>query len=197
MGIISKVILLGDSCVGKTSLLNRYVDNTFGDYIPQTIGADFLFKDIDLNNIINKIDIKDSAKKDLKKTNFKIYFWEIEGMHNHLFVLDYYFLHADGAMVVFNVNNRETFNKLDFWISKMKDLCGEIPFIIVGNKIDLENKRVISTDEIENKANEYGVSFFETSARLNKNVSVAFQDLSIQILNNLKFNFNDSKIILK
>ncbi|MFX1258722.1 MAG: Rab family GTPase [Promethearchaeota archaeon] len=185
MSYIGKVILLGNSYVGKTSLLNRYIDDKFEDP-PQTTGANFLIKEIDLNRIIDKVHIEHSAKKVLKKKGFKLYFWDIGGQQDKLFVTEYYFLHAVGAMIIFNVDNRETFNNLDFWISKVKSSCGEIPFIIVGNKIDLEDKRVIDTEEIKSKANEYGVNFFETSAKLNKDVAAAFEDLSIQILNNFK-----------
>jgi len=115
-----------------------------------------------------------------------LFYWDIGGQKDKLFLNSYYFLQAVGAMVVFNVDNRESFNNLDFWISKMKELSGDIPFIIVGNKIDLEDKRVVPTEEIEKKAKDFGVRYFETSAKLNSSVDIAFDNLSIQILNNLK-----------
>ena len=118
--------------------------------------------------------------------SFTLFYWDIGGQKDKLFVTEYYFLQAVGAMVAFSVANRESFNNLDFWISKMKELSGDIPFIIIGNKTDLQDKRVVQTEEIEKKAKEYGVRYFETSAKLNESVDIAFDDLSIQILNNLK-----------
>lgn len=187
MSYRGKVILLGDAGVGKTSLLARYVDGIFrSDYI-QTIGANFLIKEVDLSKVIDKLNIEDEELiSKIEERRVTIFYWDIGGQHDKLFANEYYFIQAVGAMVVFNVDNRETYNNLDFWISKMKELSGEIPYIIVGNKIDLDDKIVVQTEEIEKKAKEYEVQYFETSAKLNDSVDAAFEDLSIQILNNLR-----------
>jgi len=185
MSYRGKVILLGDAGVGKTSLLARYVDGIFRSEYIQTLGANFLIKEVDINNIMHKID-NPELQESLIDKNFKLYFWDIGGQHDKLFVNEYYFIQAVGAMVIFNVDNRETFNNLDFWISKMKELSGDIPYIIIGNKIDLQEKRVVQTKEIEEKADKLGIPFFETSAKLNESVDGAFESVSIQILNNLK-----------
>lgn len=186
MSYRGKVILLGDAGVGKTSLLARYVDGIFSDIYKQTVGANFLIKEIELNRIIDKLNINPQIKENIKAKGFNLYFWDIGGQTDKLFVTEYYFLQAVGAMVVFNVDKRETFNDIDFWISKMKELSGDIPFILVGNKIDLEDKREVRTEEIKDKADKYGVNSFETSAKLNESVDAAFEDLSVQILNNIK-----------
>ena len=89
-------------------------------------------------------------------------------------------------MPVFNLVNRESFESIDFWISKLKELGGDVPFILVGNKTDLNSANsVISKEEIEEKAKELGVEYYETSAKLDENVDKAFKAVSIQILNNL------------
>ena len=186
MSYRGKVILLGDAGVGKTSLIARYVDNMFRSEYIQTVGANFLIKEIELNYIIDKLNLNLQIKEDIKAKGFNLYFWDIGGQQDKLFVTEYYFLQAVGAMIAFSITNRESFNNLDFWISKMKELSGDIPFIIIGNKTDLQDKRVVQTEEIEKKANDYGVQYFETSAKLNESVDIAFEDLSIQILNNLK-----------
>ena len=177
--------MVGSPNVGKTSLLARYVDNKFSDEYHQTIGANFLIKEIDLSEIIDKIDIKKpELKKDIKDKGFKLYFWDVGGQQDKLFANEYYFVQAVGAMVVFSLNSYDTFKDLDFWISKLKELSGDVPYILVGNKSDL--RREVSKVMVEKKAKELGVEYYETSAKLNQNVDKAFERLSIQILNNLK-----------
>jgi small GTP-binding protein len=165
MSYRGKVILCGDPGVGKTSLLARYVDGKFSEEYHQTIGANFLIKDV-------------------KPKGFKLYFWDLGGQHDKLFSNEYYFIQAVGAMVIFSLNQYSSFNNVDFWISKLKDLSGDIPYILVGNKNDLD--REIDREMVEEKLEQLGVSYFETSAKLNENVDNAFETLSIQILNNLK-----------
>jgi small GTP-binding protein len=186
MSYRGKVILLGDAGVGKTSLLARYVDGIFSDTYKQTVGANFLIKEVDISHIIDKLNLNPQIKEDIRAKGFNLFYWDIGGQQDKLFVTEYYFLQAVGAMVVFNVDRRSTFDNLDFWISKMKELSGDIPFILVGNKIDLEDKRKVSTKEIEAKAENYAVKYFETSAKLNESVDAAFEELSVQILNNIK-----------
>jgi len=181
------VILCGSAEVGKTSILSRYVDGKFSNDYHQTTGANFLIKEIDLSHIIEKISIADKKlKEDIKKKGFKLYFWDIGGQKHSLFANEYYFMDAAGAMVIFDILNRESFNELDFWISKLKELSGQVPFIIIGNKVDMKDHREVSFEEAEEKAKSYGVEYIETSAKTDTNVSKAFEMLSIKILNSLK-----------
>ena len=120
----------------------------------------------------------------MKEKGFKLYFWDIGGQQDKLFSNEYYFVQAVGAMVVFNLNDLSSFKNLDFWISKLEEVSGDIPFIIVGNKTDL--KRNINKQIVDKKVNSLGVKYFETSAKLNENVDKAFETLSVQILNKLK-----------
>jgi len=185
MSYRGKVILCGDPSVGKTSILARYVDDQFNDEYKQTLGANFLIKEIELSKVISKLDIKNpNLKKDIKE--FKLYFWDLGGQHDKLFSNEYYFVQAVGAFVVYDVSNRESFDNIDFWISKFKELSGEIPFIIIGNKIDKKDERLVSFEEAKEKADSYGVQYMETSAKSNENIDRAFESLSVQILNNLK-----------
>ena len=185
MSYRGKVILCGDPGVGKTSLLARYVDGKFSEEYHQTIGANFLIKEIDLGHIIDKLEIENiELKKDVKAKGFKLYFWDLGGQHDKLFSNEYYFIQAVGAMVIFSLNQYSSFNNVDFWISKLKELSGEVPYILVGNKTDL--RREVAKSMAEKKAKELGVEYYETSAKLNQNVDMAFERLSIQILNNLK-----------
>ncbi len=185
MSYRGKVILCGDAGVGKTSLLAQYVDGKFSEEYHQTTGANFLIKEIVLNKIVEKLDLDNpNLKKDIKKKGFKLYFWDLGGQKHALFANEYYFVQAVGAMVIFSLNNVSSFENLDFWILKLKELSGIIPYVIVGNKSDL--KREITHQMIDGKLKNLGVEYFETSAKLNENVDSAFESLSIEILNTLK-----------
>jgi small GTP-binding protein len=185
MSYRGKVILCGDPGVGKTSLLARYVDKKFSEEYHQTIGANFLIKEIDLSKVISKLNLKnEELKKDIEDKGFKLYFWDIGGQKHGLFANEYYFVQAVGAMIIFSLNKYSTFENLDFWISKLKELSGDVPYIIVGNKSDL--KREVDKEFIDEKISNLNIDYFETSARLDVNVNEAFERLSIQILNTLK-----------
>jgi small GTP-binding protein len=187
MSYRGKVILCGDPGVGKTSILARYVDGQFNDDYNQTIGANFLIKEIELSKVIDKLDITNpKLKKDIKNKGFKLYFWDLGGQHDKLFSNEYYFVQAVGAFVVYDVINRETFDNIDFWITKLNEFSGEIPFIIIGNKIDKKDERAVLFEEAKEKASSYNVQYMETSAKSNENIDKAFESLSVQILNNLK-----------
>ena len=185
MSYRGKVILCGDPGVGKTSLLARYVDDKFSEDYHPTVGANFLVNEIDLGIILDKLHINNpELKQDVKEKGFKLYFWDIGGQKHGLFANEYYFVQAVGAMIVFNLNNLSSFQDIDFWLSKLKELSGDVPYILVGNKSDLERK--VDRSMIDEEVKRLGVQYFETSAKLNENVDSAFESLSIQILNNLK-----------
>ncbi|MFX0076771.1 MAG: Rab family GTPase [Candidatus Hermodarchaeota archaeon] len=185
MSYRGKVILCGDPGVGKTSLLAKYVENKFNEEYHPTIGANFLVKEIDLSKILEKSRIENpQLRQDVNEKGFKLYFWDIGGQKHGLFANEYYFVQAVGAMLIFNLNEPASFNDIDFWLSKLKELSGEVPYILVGNKSDLERK--VDKSIIDDKVRTLGTQYFETSAKLNENVDLAFESLSIQILNNLK-----------
>jgi len=171
--------------VGKTSLLDRYVDGKFQEDPFPTIGANFLIKEIDLSKIVDKLNLdKPELKEDIKQKGFKLFFWDIGGQQDKLFSTEYYFVQAVGAMIVFSLNDLSTFQNIDFWLSTLKELSGDVPYILVGNKKDLERK--VDKSLIEAEVKKLGIQYYETSAKLNEDVDNAFESLSIQILNNFK-----------
>ena len=144
-----------------------------------------MIKEIELSKIVDRIQLeKPELKKDIKEKGFKLYFWDLGGQHDKLYSNEYYFVQAVGAMIVFNLNDLSSFQDINFWLTKLKELSGDVPYILVGNKSDLERK--IDKSLIDDEVRNLGVQYFETSAKLNENVDRAFESLSIQILNNLK-----------
>jgi small GTP-binding protein len=187
MSYRGKVILCGDSGVGKSSLLGVYIDGKFNEDYIQTLGANFLIKEIDLSAVIDKLSIENpNLKKDIKEKGFRLYFWDIGGQHDKLFSTEYYFVQAVGAFIIYDILKRDSFENINFWYQKTKELSGDIPLILLGNKVDMQQERTVSIEEGKKKAKDFGVQYFETSAKLNKNVDKAFESLSIQILNKLK-----------
>jgi small GTP-binding protein len=171
--------------VGKSSLLARYVDGNFSEEATPTIGANFLIKEIELSRIVDKVQLeKPELKEDIKEKGLKLYMWDIGGQQDKLFSTEYYFVQAIGAMIVFNLNDLSSFQDINFWVSKLKELSGDVPYVLVGNKMDLERK--VDKSLIDSEVKKLGVQYFETSAKLNQNVDAAFESLSIQILNNMK-----------
>ena len=103
-----------------------------------------------------------------------------------MFSNEYYFVQAVGAVVIYDILRKETFDNINFWLSKLNELSGDVPFIIVGNKLDRKNERKVSFQEASQLAKKHNVEYYETSAKANQNVEEAFESLAIQILNTLK-----------
>ena len=144
-----------------------------------------MIKEIELSKIIDRIQLENpELEQDIKEKGFKLYFWDLGGQHDKLYSNEYYFVQAVGAMIVFNLNNLTSFQDINFWLTKLKELSGDVPYILVGNKSDLERK--IDKSLIDDEVRKLGIQYFEASAKHNENVDLAFESLSIQILNNLK-----------
>ena len=158
-----KFVICGDSAVGKTALITQYIENKFIKESPPTIGADFYIKRL--------------------KERFKIYIWEIAGRHDKLFSTEYYFVQTAGAMVIFDITNKESFTNVDFWISKIKELSGNIPFVIIGNMLDKSNERQVEFEDATEKAKNLNVRYIETSAKESNNIDKAFEHLIGQVSN--------------
>ena len=128
---IYKIILCGDS-VGKTSFLNRYIDNNFIDNPSPTINLDFCYKVIEL--------------EDGKKVKLRI--WDIPGQDDFPSNRRGYFKGAHGIILFYDISNRESFKNLEYWLDLINNSISESPHIVlVGNKIDLEKERKITAEE--------------------------------------------------
>ncbi len=164
------ILLLGDSCVGKTSLISRYANGIFKDEYIATVGLDFVSK----QEIIND-----------KNINVKL--WDTAGQERYKALTPSYLRGADGVVLVFDVTNSETFDNLKFWLDSLKNNLGEnnsfLPVVINGNKIDIDD-RDISKDDANKFAQDNNYKYFETSAKSGVGVDELFREIVNQILEN-------------
>ncbi len=172
-----KIILIGSSGVGKTGIFNRYISNTFIEDYKCTISA---------TNKIKKISLND-------KTIAKLSIWDTAGEEKYKSITRQYFKHSKGAIIVYDINDRKSYEEVNDWIKFVKEELSDVVIMIVGNKIDLD-KRVVSEDEAKKFCNENGYLFLEVSAKKGTNVSLIFEKLSWEIWENDKKK-DDDKII--
>ena len=165
-----KLMILGDSTVGKTALLRKYCKNEFlGKYIT-TIGIDFQIKYINLNN---------------KKIRLQI--WDTAGQERYRIITKNYFKASDGFIIVYDITNRETFNNINNWIEQITTIVGEnVKCILFGNKNDLINQRQIQKEEGKELSQKYKWNFFETSAKSGDNVEEGFKSIIIDVMSDIK-----------
>jgi Ras-related protein Rab-1A len=175
---IFKVLLLGNSDVGKSSLLLRYVDSVWNDAFVPTIGVDFKVKTLTINE---------------KKVKMQI--WDTAGQERFRTVVSTYFRGAHGILLLYDVTNRDSFKNLESWLIEIeKNAKEKVLKILIGNKCDLTDDREITSDEGKAFALRNGMEFMETSAKMNTNVSEAFETLGkLMIEFNSKSNTTSQK----
>jgi small GTP-binding protein len=165
---IFKILLLGDSSVGKTCFLLRYSDDTFTENHISTIGLDYRFKLVNLEND--------------KKVKLQI--WDTAGQDRFRAITKNYYKGAHGIILIYDVTNITTFNNIKSWVSQIRENTTEkIKIALVGNKIDEDDLRKISFDEGQKLAAEYDLKFFESSAKKNLRVSEVFNYITEEINN--------------
>jgi small GTP-binding protein len=168
MGMVKKLVLLGDPSVGKTSLTRRFVENTFDEAYLSTIGSNVNKKTVTLYN-------DNGGSNDVK-----LMIWDIAGDKACDSLKRAYYRGAHGAIIVCDITMEETFKSLPHWIESLRDNVGEVPTIILGNKSDLEEFRTVDLGELQEIAEEYGISAFLTSARTGENVEMVFTTLAMR-----------------
>ena len=160
--LLYKILLLGDSSVGKTCFLMRYTDNTYQEIHMSTIGIDNKFKDVEL--------------EDGKKV--KIQIWDTAGQDRFRSITRNYYKGANGIVLIFDVTNKKSYENVKNWVKQIKEeVSSRVTIILVANKIDDVNHRIVTKEDGEKIANECGLMFFECSAKTGENIEHAFNEL--------------------
>ena len=173
-----KLLIIGDSGVGKSSLMNRFSDNIFNETFINTIGVDFKIRTINMDGKMIKLQI-----------------WDTAGQERFRTIVSSYYRGAHGIMVVFDITNKESFENIRMWYEEIKKhASGSVKKILIGNKSDFETKRQVEYSEGKELADSLNMDYIETSAKTALNVEKAFYDLAILLQNNMVVSNNKTDI---
>ncbi|KAJ1509200.1 GTP-binding protein [Coelomomyces lativittatus] len=169
-----KLLLIGDSGVGKSCLLLRFSDDSFTPSFITTIGIDFKIRTIELDG-----------------KRIKLQIWDTAGQERFRTITTAYYRGAMGILLVYDVTDERSFNNIRNWMRNIKENASEdVKTILVGNKCDVLDKKVITKERGQELANGYNIKFIETSAKSNIGVEEAFISLGREI----KKRLNDDQV---
>ena len=176
--LLYKIVIIGDTNVGKSNILSRYLTNEFTSNTKSTVGVELGIKFLKIKN-----------------TSTKIQIWDTAGQERYQAITSSYFRGSDGCFIVYDITNETSFNNIEKWFDKIhEENDKEIPVIIVGNKCDLENERKIPTEKAKEKAQNLKCAFYETSALKAINIEQIFEELVITIYDKTGGNKSDDDI---
>lgn len=172
-----KILTIGESGVGKTCILRRFVENKFLKNHLATIGIDFKTKNIEIDG-----------------TPIKLKIWDTAGQERFRNITNQYYKGADGIILVFDVTDQKSFEKIKEWMSQIKanTQADQIGLVLLGNKCDIE-PRTISKNDGEELGKELGIEYYETSAMLGDGIAQAFEFLAKNILTKKKIDLKNEK----
>ncbi|KAJ3433925.1 ras-related protein rab-5c [Anaeramoeba flamelloides] len=159
--IKKKIVFLGGSSVGKSSILLRFTNNQFQEGQEPNVGASFLTKELSIENL-----------------KYKLQIWDTAGQERYSSMAPMYYRSASGAIIVYDITDSESFITAKKWVKELQQMGPiDVKMAIVGNKVDLSNDRQVSIEEVKEYAESSGALFFETSAKTGKNVYELFRQL--------------------
>jgi len=160
-----KILLIGDSGVGKSCLLLRFADNSWTDTHISTIGVDFKIKTLEIDGKTVKLQI-----------------WDTAGQERFRTITSSYYRGAQGIILVYDCTDKESFNNVKQWIGEIERYaCENVNKLLVGNKADLADERQVDTNVAKEFAESYGIPFIETSAKTSYNVEKCFVQMAAAI----------------
>jgi len=163
----ARVITLGDSGVGKTNFIFRFIDDKFSLNYFSTFGIDTKFKNVKLDN---GCEIK-----------FKIY--DTAGQERFKSISQNYIKKANGILLMYSISDKASFNNIENWMTNIKENSGnKNAIVLIATKCDLNDERVVSKESGEALAKQFGINFYETSSKSNINIKEAFFDIAGQII---------------
>ena len=164
-----RIMIIGDSTVGKTSLLRKYIQNEFSTNFINTVGFDIQIKFLIINNKKIKLQISDTA-----------------GQERYRIVSKSFFNASEGFIIVYDITKRDSFVNVNNWVEQIKEIAPNYSkSIIFGNKCDLKEKREIEINEGKELANKFNFKFFETSAKDDININEGFETLVKEIMGDI------------
>ena len=168
-----KYIIIGNSSVGKSNLLLKFAHNKFLDEYQATIGVEFGAKNVEIDNKI-----------------FRVQIWDTAGQENFRSITRAYYKNSVCALIVFDINNEDTFDSVQSWTQECKlQTPKTVTMVLVGNKCDLECK--VDRNKAKEIAEENGMLYFETSAKTGKGVDELFKKSAAKIKDNIENNYYD------
>jgi Ras-related protein Rab-11A len=174
--MIFKIVIIGDSGVGKSNLLSRYLKNEFSLDTKSTVGVEFATQKLEIQNFKVKVQI-----------------WDTAGQERYKSITNAYYKGAKGALLVYDITKKETFENIDKWIFELKRNGDEdLTLVLIGNKCDLESQREVCKSIGNDKAMLYNCAFIETSALSAENVNKAFTLMINEIFNKFHKKLNEN-----
>ena len=161
-----KILLIGDSGVGKSCLLMRFMDEKYSDTYISTIGVDFKIRTLSLDNKVIKMQI-----------------WDTAGQERFRTITSSYYRGAHGIIVVYDITDADSFDNVRHWLKEIGRYANKnVDILVVGNKLDLETNRKVPCGIVEEYTYQENIDCFETSAKENTNVTIFFEKMAKKIM---------------